>query len=89
MKSMDSVGVTFVNAVVGSGTLNGVVNLQFGTFQFDPSQDDTKISEELTVSLRLRMDVTCAAQLLETLSHLLGTLKQNEMPAETATETAH
>ena len=40
MKS-DDVGVTFVNAVLGRGMLNGIVNLQFGVLNFDAREDGT------------------------------------------------
>ena len=36
MRDSDSVGVTFVNTVIGRGTLNEVINLAFSTFNFTP-----------------------------------------------------
>lgn len=81
MKPMDNVGVTFVNALVGRGTLNNVVNLQFGTFQFTPSDDGTTVNPEMAVSCRLRMDRTCAQQLYEQLGVLLESIEKSEHEA--------
>ena len=38
MKPNDSVGVTFVNAVVGRGILHGVINVQLGALNFDADE---------------------------------------------------
>ena len=82
MKSVDNVGVTFVNTVVGRGIMNNVVNLQFGTFQFSPDEASSSVDSDLAVSCRLRMDVMCAVQLYETLGGLLAAVKQAEAEAD-------
>ncbi len=78
MKSVDSVGVTFVNTVLGRGVLNGVVNLSFGVLQFTPSETDSKVDPDLVVASRLRMDKNCAKQLYETLGDLLVLIDKAE-----------
>ena len=67
---------TFVNQVVGSGHLNGVVNITFATAQFTPNADG-KVDPDLVISARLRMDLFCAQQLYEQLGKIIEqTLKQ-------------
>ena len=80
MKSIDNVGVTFVNAVVGQGTLNGVVNIALGTFLFTPGDDD-KVDPDLVTTARLRMDQLCARQLHEALGKLLELIDKTEPEA--------
>ena len=70
MKSNDTVGVTFVNAVVGRGILNGVLNIQLGCLNFD-ADEKGKVSNDLSVACRLRMDVECAKDLRDSLDALL------------------
>lgn len=77
MRAADSVGVTFVNGLLGRGLMNGVVNLQFGTYQFTPT--DKAIDPDLAVSCRLRMDVECAKQLHEALGALLEPFLQGSV----------
>lgn len=74
MKSLDAVGVTFVNTVLARGVLNGVVNLQLGTYLLTPNQEGTAIEEDLVVSCRLRMDQVCARQLHDALGSLLAAI---------------
>lgn len=76
MKAVDNVGVTFVNAIIGRGTLNNVVNIQFGTYLFTPGEE--KVEPDLAVSCRLRMDRACAVQLYETLGSLIETIAREE-----------
>ena len=89
MKSSDSVGITFVNALVGRGALNGVVNLTFGTFQFTPVENG--IDNDLVISARLRMDLTCARNLHKSLGDFLAQLDSPQpiipaAPAEASEE---
>jgi hypothetical protein len=77
-KSLDNVGVTFVNVLTGRGTLNNVVNLQFGTYQFDSNDDEGKVEPALATSCRLRMDYMCAQQLYESLGQLLKGIAQEQ-----------
>lgn len=78
MKAIDNVGVTFVNVVLGRGILNGVVNLQFGTFGFTPADDGKTVELDPMVSCRMRMDRVCAQQLHETLGTLLEAIEKTE-----------
>ena len=64
----------FVNQVVGTGNLNQVVNITFGTALFTPRQDGGDIDVDMVVSARLRMDVACATQLRDSLNALLNKL---------------
>lgn len=77
MKPIDNVGVTFVNAVVGQGTLNGVVNVSLGVFLFTPGDAD-KVEPDLVTTVRLRMDQLCARQLHESLGKLLELIDKTE-----------
>lgn len=70
MKTIDQTGVTFVNQVLGRGVLNGVVNVQLGTWLFS-GKEDGSVDPELAVSCRLRMDVVCAKALRDNLTELL------------------
>lgn len=80
MKPTDQVGITFVNTVIGSGVLHNVVNIQMGVFGFDATEAG-KISNELTVACRLRMDRVCAKQLHESLGALLSMIEKEEAAA--------
>ena len=75
MKSNDTVGVTFVNAVVGRGILNGVLNIQLGSLNFD-ADEKGKVSNDLSVACRLRMDVECAKDLRDSLDALLKLVEE-------------
>ena len=82
MKSSDQVGITFVNAVTGSGILNNVVNLQLGALNFDATEDG-KVSKDLVVASRLRMDRSCAQQIHDALGGLLALFEKAEAEAAT------
>lgn len=68
-----NVPVTFVNELVGRGHVNGVVNLTFATARFTPDTlgVDGKISPDLAVTARLRMDMYCAQMLYAALGDIL------------------
>lgn len=66
----------FVNDLVGSGHLNGVVNLTFATALFTPK--DGKVDPDLVISARLRMDLYCVQQLHAALGQVI---QQNVKPA--------
>jgi hypothetical protein len=80
MKSSDQVGITFVNAVVGRGVLNGVVNIQLGGLLFD-SGADGKISNDLATVCRLRMDAKCAEDLRDHLNAVLTLIDEAKAKA--------
>lgn len=63
--------VVFANSVVGSGHLNGVVNLTLACARFSPGPDN-KIDADLVVAARLRMDLFCAQQLRDALDVILA-----------------
>jgi hypothetical protein len=86
MKSTDQVGITFVNAVIGRGILNNVVNIQLGALPFDVTEDG-KVGSELVVACRLRMDRLCAKHLRDTLDDLLKSIDRAEV--ETASLVAN
>lgn len=81
MKSMDQVGVTFVNTVVGRGILNGVVNLSFAVLNFTPGDDNKSIDPDPVINCRLRMDKMCATQLRNVLNDLLESIDKAEHDA--------
>lgn len=73
MKSTDNVGITFANLVLGSGILNGVVNLTLGAYQFNPDGD--KVDPAAAIVSRLRMDVACAKAVRDNLNELLASIE--------------
>lgn len=82
MKTNDSVGVTFVNVVLASGTFNNVINLSLGVCLFTPDPENNRVEDDIVVASRLRMDPLCARQLRDALTKLL------ETPAPVAEEAA-
>ena len=80
MKPNDSVGVTFVNVVLASGTFNNVINVTLGVCLFTPDPENSKVDDDIVVASRLRMDPLCARQLRDALTKLL------EVPAEAAAQ---
>jgi len=61
--------VIFVSQVVGTGFLNGVVNLTLATARFTPSGG--RVEPDLVVSSRLRMDLFCAQQLRNEIDRII------------------
>lgn len=61
----------FVSQLVGSGFLNGVVNVTFGTALFTPNNDGG-VDPDLVITARLRMDLFCAQQLRDRLDAILA-----------------
>lgn len=66
----------WVNQLVGSGHLNGVVNLTFATAQFTPV--DGVVQPDLVITARTRMDLFCAQQLYERLGAIIQETVKNE-----------
>ena len=81
MKSKDTVGIDFVNTVIGRGILNGIVNLSFGAFNFTPADDGKTVDLDPVVAVRLRMDKVCATQLRDVMNELLATIEKAELNA--------
>jgi hypothetical protein len=80
----DKVGVTFVNEVISRGSLNGVVNLTLGTYNWSVDETDKEnlvVVPDLVISARLRMDVICAQRLFESLGTLLQAIEQERVAA--------
>lgn len=88
MKANDNVGVTFVNAVIGSGTFNNVINLTLGVCLFTPDPESNKVEDDVVVAARLRMDPLCARQLRDTLTRLLEATAITPPPEEAASNGA-
>jgi hypothetical protein len=78
MKILDTVGCTFVNTVIGRGSLNGVINLSFATFNWTPSDDGSRVDPDPAVSCRLRMDKMCAVQLRDVMNELIQSIEEAE-----------
>ena len=95
MKPNDSVGVTFVNVVLASGTFNNVIIVTLGECLFTPDPENSKVDDDIVVASRLRMDPLCARQLRDALTKLLeapaeAAAQSNSTTAETApVETQH
>jgi hypothetical protein len=70
-RTQDDVGCVFINHVLGSGHLNGIINVTLGTFNFTPSRDAARIEPDLVVSCRLRLDVVAAAELRDAIDKAL------------------
>jgi len=69
-RTIDSIGITYVNAVMSRGHFNSVVNISLGVITFDPNQDKGS-DTDLVVACRLRMDEMCAMQLYDELGKVL------------------
>lgn len=67
----------FVNQLVGSGHLNGVVNCTFATANFTPNNAGG-VDPDLVITSRLRMDLFCAQQLYERLGAIISETVKNE-----------
>jgi hypothetical protein len=80
MKSIDQIGITFANMVIGGGIFQGVINVQFGAFTFETTEEG-KVEAAPAVTCRLRMDESCARQLYETLGNTLAMLDKATLPA--------
>lgn len=61
----------FVNQMVGSGYLNGVVNITLATAQFTPNQSGG-VDPDMVIASRLRMDLFCAEQIYEALGKMIA-----------------
>jgi hypothetical protein len=83
MKTIDSVGITFVNALLGRGIMNGVINLTLGAYTFTPEGEH--VEPDLVVLGRLRMDPACARQLYEGLGALLVSIEKTAEEAAAST----
>lgn len=77
MKTMDQVGVIFVNALTARGIMNGVVNLSFETYNFTPTDAGTVEVDPVT-SCRLRMDTACLYQMRNALNDLIEMIEKSE-----------
>ena len=71
--AQDDIGVTFVNLVLGSGSYNGVINLNLGVVNFDPDEKEKTggISYKPTTAVRLRMDPECAKNIYHALARFV------------------
>lgn len=70
----DKSEVTFVNSVVVSGHLNGIINVAFSTARYVPENVDGKavVSPSEYISANLRMDLYCVQQLHDSLASILA-----------------
>ena len=84
MRSMDNIGITFVNTLIGRGILNGIVNLSFAAFNFTPD-DQGAVSADPAVACRLRMDKVCAVQLRDALNDLITIIEKAESSPQSET----
>ena len=80
----DHVGIRYASVVLARGVLNGVINVTFGAYNFDPDSENPKlVSRDPVVVDRLRMDTQCARQLYEALGELLNSKQEPPTPGET------
>ena len=70
-RTQDDVGCVFVTRVMGSGHLNGVINVTLGTYNFTPSRSADRIEPDLVVSCRLRLDIAAATELRDAIDKAL------------------
>ena len=73
-RTIDNIGITYVNAVMSRGHFNSVINISLGVITFDPTQGKDS-DTDLVVACRLRMDEMCAMQLYEELGQVLQSMK--------------
>lgn len=72
------VPVVFVNDVIGSGFLNGNINLTLGAMQFTPS--GSEVDPDWVIVARLRMDLYAAQRLRDALDAII---QANTKPSST------
>ena len=80
VSNRDTTETVFVNTVFGQGVLNGVINLQLGTYLFTPV-DAGQVDLDPIITCRLRMDRQCAEHLYDALGALLLAISQAESGA--------
>lgn len=73
----NNVEIDYVNAVGGSGFLNGVVNLTLVTARWTPTGSED-VPMDLVIGSRLRFDLKCAQEIRDTLNAIL---EANTKPA--------
>lgn len=73
----NKIRVEFVNAVGGSGFLNGIVNLTLVTARWTPTGSED-IPMDLVIGSRLRFDLKCAQEIRDTLNAII---EANTKPA--------
>lgn len=71
MKSIDD-RLIFATLVVGWGLSNGNVNVTLGANLFSPSEDGKKIEPDPAIVARLRLDISCARQLVQNLTDAIA-----------------
>jgi hypothetical protein len=79
MKPVDQVGITFANLVLGNGINNNVVNISFGAFAFNASEDGKTVDPAPVITCRLRTDIPCARSLHKVLGDLLESIDHPKM----------
>ena len=82
MKPVDQVGITFANLVLGNGINNNVVNISFGAFEFNPSEDGKSVDPAPVITCRLRTDIPCARALYKVLGDLLESIDNPKKPPD-------
>lgn len=80
-----NVPVTFVSQVLGQGHANGVVNLTLGVARWTPDglpvekdEEGAKVEIDMVIASRLRMDLSCAKQLRDSLDSILKKILPEE-----------
>lgn len=89
MKSVDGVGITFVNLVAGTGFLNGIVNVTLSALTFTPNEETKKVDPDAVVVARIRMDEQCATNLRDALTSVLQSMADARMKATVDAHAAH
>ena len=74
MKSIDNVGITFANTVLGRGVFQGVVNITLGCLLWSPTEDG-KVDPDVAIVGRLRLTEACAIQLRDALNDQLASIE--------------
>lgn len=69
--------VRFVNAVGGSGFLNGILNLTLVTARWTPDGSEN-VPMDMVISSRLRFDLKCAQEIRDALDAII---EANSKPA--------
>lgn len=87
MKSVDSVGITFANLVLGRGINNGVVNITLGAYEFNPEDDGKTIDPSPVIVCRLRTDMPFLRTLHKVVGDMLNAIDNPGKP--NATELTH
>ena len=85
----NNVPVVYCTELIGTGELNGVINLTFSTVRFTPTHDLKSVLHDRIIASRLRIDLYCAQQLHSALGKQIAALMKPALNSDTPPEKAN